>query len=172
MARGGDHSRELSVGEVVARSGVAASALHYYEVKGLIRSSRTSGNQRRYSGDTLRRLAFIRVSQRVGMPLGDIGHALALLPEKRTPTRGDWVRVSTAWRADLDDRIAQLQRLRDGLTDCIGCGCLSLEQCWLYNPDDALGVEAPGARRLPTYSGPGGDPLDPDLGDRTSEPAP
>jgi MerR family redox-sensitive transcriptional activator SoxR len=141
-------SLELTVGELSARSGVAISALHFYEAEGLIRSRRTSGNQRRYRRDTLRRVAFIRASQRVGIPLRQIGEALAQLGDDRTPTRADWARLSRAWRDDLDARISQLQRLRDGLTDCIGCGCLSIDRCILANPGDRLGREGPGPRRV------------------------
>ncbi|WP_394827714.1 redox-sensitive transcriptional activator SoxR [Pendulispora albinea] len=138
----------LSVGELATRSGVAVSALHFYESKGLLRSHRTRGNQRRYARDALRRVAFIRASQRVGIPLSTIQDALAKLPEGRTPTQEDWARLSAAWRDELDHRIEQLRRLRDNLTDCIGCGCLSLERCALANPHDVLGREGPGARRL------------------------
>jgi MerR family transcriptional regulator, redox-sensitive transcriptional activator SoxR len=139
---------ELTVGQLAERSGVAVSALHFYEAKGLISSRRTTGNQRRYARDTLRRVAFIRVSQRVGIPLRTIKEALGRLPAERTPTRADWARLSAAWRVDLDERIATLQRLRDSLTDCIGCGCLSLGQCKLANPDDVLASAGPGPRRL------------------------
>ena len=139
---------ELTVGQVAARSGVAVSALHFYEAKGLIRSRRTAGNQRRYARDVLRRVAFIRVSQRVGIPLKQIREALGRLPEERTPTRKDWERLSATWRSELDARIDQLQRLRDALTDCIGCGCLSLSRCRLSNPYDQLGEEGSGPRRL------------------------
>ncbi len=139
---------ELTVGELSARSGVAISALHFYEAQGLITSRRTSGNQRRYRRDTLRRVAFIRASQRVGIPLREIGEALARLGEDRTPNRHDWAQLSRAWRDDLDDRIARLQRLRDGLTECIGCGCLSIDRCRLANPNDLLAREGPGAPRL------------------------
>ncbi|MFY1679289.1 MULTISPECIES: redox-sensitive transcriptional activator SoxR [unclassified Streptomyces] len=140
--------RELAVGELSARSGVAASALHYYEREGLISSTRTSGNQRRYSRDTLRRVAFIRLSQTVGIPLATVRDVLGLLPDDRTPTREDWARISQCWNQDLDTRIRRLEDLRDRLTDCIGCGCMSLERCGLVNPDDALGARGPGARRL------------------------
>jgi MerR family redox-sensitive transcriptional activator SoxR len=143
-------AHELTVGQVAARSGVAVSALHFYEKKGLISSRRTAGNQRRYPRDVLRRVAFIRVSQRVGIPLNDIKEALADLPEERTPTPKDWARLSAAWRGELDARIEQLQRLRDDLTGCIGCGCLSLGHCRLANPADRLGAEGPGPRRLLT----------------------
>jgi MerR family transcriptional regulator, redox-sensitive transcriptional activator SoxR len=139
---------ELTVGELSARSGVAISALHFYEAQGLITSRRTSGNQRRYRRDTLRRVAFIRAAQRVGIPLREIGEALARLGEDRTPNRHDWARLSRAWRDDLDDRIARLQRLRDGLTECIGCGCLSIDRCRLANPNDLLARDGPGAPRL------------------------
>jgi MerR family transcriptional regulator, redox-sensitive transcriptional activator SoxR len=139
---------ELTVGDLAARSGVAVSALHFYERKGLITSRRTSGNQRRYRRETLRRVAFIRVSQRVGIPLADIGAALATLPGDRTPTAKDWRRISQAWHDDLDARIEQLSLLRDHLTDCIGCGCLSLRRCTLTNPHDELAEAGPGPRTL------------------------
>ena len=139
---------ELTPGELAARGGVAVSALHFYERQGLIRSRRTAGNQRRYPRETLRRVAFIRVSQRVGIPLAEIRAALETLPEGRTPGREDWARLSARWRDDLDGRIAQLERLRDDLTSCIGCGCLSLDRCALANPDDALAARGPGAHLL------------------------
>ncbi|MFI2201104.1 redox-sensitive transcriptional activator SoxR [Streptomyces sp. NPDC020192] len=138
--------QELSVGQLSARSGAAVSALHFYEAKGLISSRRTSGNQRRYHRDTLRRVAFIRAAQRVGIPLATIRDALAELPEERTPTREDWARLSETWRSELDERIKQLNRLRDHLTDCIGCGCLSLDSCVLSNPDDRFGEQRVGSR--------------------------
>jgi len=144
---------ELTVGQLSARSGAAVSALHFYESKGLIGSRRTSGNQRRYSRDTLRRVAFIRAAQRVGIPLATIREALAELPEERTPTREDWARLSEAWRSELDERIKQLNRLRDHLTDCIGCGCLSLESCVLSNPGDTFGERLTGSRLLPERPG-------------------
>ncbi|SDG20321.1 MerR family transcriptional regulator, redox-sensitive transcriptional activator SoxR [Sinosporangium album] len=143
-------TNELTVGELAARSGVAVSALHFYEAKGLISSRRTAGNQRRYARDTLRRVAFIRVSQRVGIPLKAIEAALATLPEGRTPTRKDWAVLSASWRTELDERIDQLLRLRDDLEDCIGCGCLSLSRCALANPQDVLSTEGPGPRRILT----------------------
>ncbi|MER7589011.1 redox-sensitive transcriptional activator SoxR [Micromonospora sp. NPDC127501] len=139
---------ELTVGQVADRSGVAISALHFYERKGLIRSTRTASNQRRYGRDTLRRVAFIRASQNVGISLTAIREALDQLPSERTPTPDDWARLSAAWRTELDARIAQLQALRDDLSDCIGCGCLSLRACHLTNPRDVLGREGAGARRL------------------------
>ena len=139
---------ELTPGELAARSGVAISALHFYERQGLIRSRRTAGNQRRYPRETLRRVAFVRVSQRVGIPLAEIRAALETLPEGRTPSREDWAKLSARWRADLDRRIEQLVRLRDDLTGCIGCGCLSLDRCALANPHDELGERGPGPRLL------------------------
>jgi len=141
-------SVELTPGQLAERSGVAVSTLHFYERQGLIRSRRTAGNQRRYPRETLRRVAFIRVSQRVGIPLAEIRAALDTLPEGRTPRRDDWARLSALWRTDLDRRIEQLIRLRDDLTNCIGCGCLSLDRCSLFNPGDALGEQGPGARLL------------------------
>lgn len=139
---------ELTVGQLSARSGAAVSALHFYESKGLISSRRTSGNQRRYHRDTLRRVAFVRAAQRVGIPLATVREALDSLPEERTPTREDWARLSETWRSELDERIKQLGRLRDHLTDCIGCGCLSLENCVLSNPDDVFGERLTGSRLL------------------------
>jgi MerR family redox-sensitive transcriptional activator SoxR len=139
--------QELSVGDVARRSGVAVSALHFYERKGLIRSLRTAGNQRRFSRDVLRRLAVIRVAQRVGMPLEAVANAFAALPENKTPTRAEWAKMSALWRGELDQRIEELLLLRDQLTDCIGCGCLSLKRCRLANPGDALGEQGDGAQR-------------------------
>lgn len=141
-------SGELSVGEVAARSGVAVSALHFYESKGLIDSRRSAGNQRRYGRDVLRRVAVIKAAQRAGVPLQRIAKALATLPGGRTPTSADWARLSAAWRAELDERIARLVRLRDDLDGCIGCGCLSLESCPLRNPGDLLSRQGPGPRLL------------------------
>lgn len=139
---------ELTVGEVAARSGVAVSALHFYEQHGLITSRRTPGNQRRYKRDVLRRLALIRVAQRAGVPLSEIAAALASLPEGRTPSREDWERMALVWREELDERIRRLQQIRDAFSDCIGCGCMSLDRCPLANPDDVLGQRGPGPRRL------------------------
>jgi MerR family redox-sensitive transcriptional activator SoxR len=138
----------LTVGQLAARSGVAVSALHFYERMGLIGSERTAGNQRRYRRDTLRRVALIRVAQRVGIPLAEIAAALNELPDGRTPTRRDWERLSSRWKDDLDDRIRRLQQLRDRFTDCIGCGCLSIDVCALSNPNDVLAEHGPGPRRL------------------------
>ncbi|WP_370330877.1 redox-sensitive transcriptional activator SoxR [Mycolicibacterium hippocampi] len=141
-------AQELTPGDMAVRSGVAVSALHFYEREGLIASRRTSGNQRRYSRDTLRRVAFIRMSQRLGIPLARIRDALSTLPTDRVPTSKDWARLSAGWREDLDQRIVHLQRLRDNLTGCIGCGCLSLKVCALANPGDSLAEHGPGAVRL------------------------
>ena len=141
-------THELTPGEMARRSGVAVSALHFYEREGLITCRRTSGNQRRYPRETLRRVAFIRMSQRLGIPLSRIRDALATLPADRVPTSKDWGRLSAGWRQDLDDRILHLQRLRDNLTGCIGCGCLSLKACRLANPSDVLADHGPGAVNL------------------------
>jgi MerR family redox-sensitive transcriptional activator SoxR len=141
-------SQPLTVGEVARRSGVAVSTLHFYEAKGLIASMRTTGNQRRYPREVLRRVAVIKAAQRVGVPLASIGEALATLPESRAPTTADWARLSARWRAELDERISKLTRLRDQLSDCIGCGCLSIKSCPLRNPSDKLGENGPGARLL------------------------
>lgn len=138
----------LSVGELARRSGVAVSTLHFYERRGMIRSVRTTGNQRRYPREVLRRVALIRVAQRVGIALADIDEALQTLPPDAMPTRADWQRLSQEWRANLDDRIEQLKRLRDTLDDCIGCGCLTIENCRLRNPADKLGQTGAGPRRL------------------------
>lgn len=138
----------LTIGELSARSGVAPSALRYYERLGLIHSHRTSGNQRRYEQAQLRRVAFIRIAAQVGLSLDEIRDALQSLPDARTPTRADWERLSRRWRRRLDDRIALLQGLRDDLTSCIGCGCLSLKSCRLSNPGDRLAEEGSGPRRL------------------------
>ena len=138
----------LTPGELANRSGVAISALHFYEREGLITSRRTSGNQRRYARDTLRRVAFTRMSQRLGIPLARVRSALATLPTDRVPTSKDWAKLSAGWRQELDDRILHLQRLRDNLAECIGCGCLSLRSCALFNPGDVLAEQGPGAVRL------------------------
>lgn len=140
--------KELTVGQLAARSGVAVSALHFYERQGLISSRRTSGNQRRYRRHMLRRVALIRVAQRVGIPLADIKAALAELPDGRTPNRQDWQRLSQQWQNELDERIHRLQQLRDEFSSCIGCGCLSIDMCGLANPGDDLATHGPGPRRL------------------------
>lgn len=139
---------ELTPGEMAHRSGVAVSALHFYEREGLIHSRRTSGNQRRYPRETLRRVAFIRMSQRLGIPLARIRDALSTLPTNRVPTSKDWARLSACWREDIDERILHLQRLRDNLAGCIGCGCLSLKTCQLANPGDIMAEHGPGAANL------------------------
>ncbi|MEU5263502.1 redox-sensitive transcriptional activator SoxR [Amycolatopsis sp. NPDC021455] len=146
---------DLTVGELSRRSGVPASALRFYEDEGLIHSRRTAGNQRRYRRDTLRRVTFVRMSQRVGMPLSKIREVLALLPDDRTPTRADWTRISQCWQEDLNARIRRLEQLRDQLDDCVGCGCMSLAKCRLANPGDRLGAEGPGPRRVADHRGEG-----------------
>lgn len=143
--RAGD---QLTIGEVAARSGVAVSAVRFYDEQGLVDSVRTPAGHRRYLRSTLRRIAFIRAAQQVGLSLADIQVALASLPGGRTPNRADWARLSRGFQARLDEQIASLERLRDGLTSCIGCGCLSLQRCRLYNPDDALAARGAGARLL------------------------
>ncbi len=133
---------ELTIGQVAARAGIAPSALRYYEEQGLVVAGRTAGGARRYPRSVLRRLAFIRAAQNVGLSLGEVRAALATLPEGRPPTARDWARLSRAWRDRLDEQIAALERLRDGLTSCIGCGCLSLTRCRLSNPRDVAGAAA------------------------------
>ncbi len=141
--------RELTPGEVAERAGVSVSALHFYEREGLITSRRTAGNQRRYHRDVLRRVAFVRVSQSLGISLAQVEQALSTLPRDSTPTKADWARLSARWRPQLDARIQQLESLRDQLDSCIGCGCLSLKSCSLYNSEDGLSATGPGPRRLP-----------------------
>ncbi|WP_439616134.1 redox-sensitive transcriptional activator SoxR [Shinella sp.] len=140
--------RELSVGEVAERSGVAVSTLHFYETKGLIRSQRNRGNQRRYPRSILRRVAVIKVAQRTGIPLSEIADALSVLPHDRPLTAQDWRKLSETWRSLLDERIARLTKLRNQLDGCIGCGCLSMQECPLRNPWDTLAAEGPGPRLL------------------------
>lgn len=142
--------KPLTVGEVAARSGVAVTALHFYESKGLIRSQRNAGNQRRYARAVLRRVALIKVAQRLGIPLAEIGEALKVLPDDRAPTAADWKVLSQQWQRELDKRINQLTLLRDRLNGCIGCGCLSMEACPLRNQGDVLGEQGPGAHFLDT----------------------
>jgi MerR family redox-sensitive transcriptional activator SoxR len=142
----------LTIGEVAKRSGVPHTALRFYEERGLIAAERTAGNQRKYARAVLRRLAFIRTAQRVGLSLEDIHDALATLPEGRSPTKTDWARLSNRWRGELDARIDAMQRLRDRLTACIGCGCLSLKSCHLRNRDDLMADLGPGAPRLKAAS--------------------
>ena len=139
---------ELSIGDVAARSGVAPSALRFYERRGLIASTRSDGNQRRYDRAVLRRVAFIQAGRAAGISLERIGAALTTLPSSRTPTRRDWERLSNRWRDDLDARIATLEALRERLTTCIGCGCLSIDKCKLLNPDDEAAALGSGAHYL------------------------
>ncbi|MGA2208422.1 MAG: redox-sensitive transcriptional activator SoxR [Acidimicrobiales bacterium] len=147
---------QLSIGEVAERSGVAPSALRYYESEGLIASVRSDGGQRRYPREMLRRVAFIRVAQRLGLSLEAIGDALSTLPDERTPTKADWARLSRSWRPLLDEQIAVLERLRADLDSCIGCGCLSLRKCALYNPADQAARYGSGPRYL--YGDPAAEP--------------
>lgn len=148
-----DRSDLLPIGEIARRAGLATSALRYYERQGLISAIRTSGGQRRYQRNMLRRLAFIRAAQSVGLSLQEIRTALDTLPAQRTPTTADWARLSRSWRSRLDDQIAGLTALRDGLTSCIGCGCLSLRRCKLSNPNDtAASVAAAWTRTLRVVS--------------------
>ena len=136
----------LSISEIARRSGVATSALRYYEERGLIRSERTAAGHRRYPRFVIRRVAFIVFAQRVGLTLDEVGAELAKLPENRVPDRSDWARLSSSWTARIDERIAELERLREGLDQCIGCGCLSLDRCKLANPEDRAGRRGPGPR--------------------------
>jgi MerR family redox-sensitive transcriptional activator SoxR len=148
------HEAMLTVGELAERGGVAVSALHYYESRGLVSAVRSAGNQRRYPRAALRRVAFIRAAQQLGIGLAEIAAALESLPQQRTPTKADWARLSSGWRAQLDARIAALQALRDRLDGCIGCGCLSLRACKLYNPGDECARAGSGAQRLPPVINP------------------
>jgi MerR family redox-sensitive transcriptional activator SoxR len=136
----------LTIGDVSRRSGVASSALRFYEERGLITSERAGSGHRRYPRPVLRRIAFIVFAQRIGLTLDEIGAELARLPADRAPTRRDWSRLSGGWTARIDQRIAELERLKDGLTECIGCGCLSLERCKLANPDDRAARQGSGPR--------------------------
>jgi MerR family transcriptional regulator, redox-sensitive transcriptional activator SoxR len=139
---------ELTIGGLSERTGVAPSALRFYEAEGLIHATRSAGGQRRYPRDTLRRVSFVRIAQQVGLSLEEIGDALSSLPENRTPNKRDWERLSRSWRPRIDAQIALLERLRDRLTGCIGCGCLSLRVCQLANPDDHAASHGPGPRWL------------------------
>lgn len=144
-----DRADRLPIGEVAARSGVSVATVRFYEERGLVESFRTTGNQRRYPRHVLRRIAVIRAGQRFGLSLTEIGLALESLPHDRPPTKRDWERLSRRWHAALTERIQALEKVRDGLTSCIGCGCLSLRTCPVYNPEDALSAEGVGARRWP-----------------------
>jgi MerR family transcriptional regulator, redox-sensitive transcriptional activator SoxR len=139
-------SELLTIGQVARRSGVATSALRFYEERGLIRSERNVGGHRRFSRPVIRRVAFIVFAQRVGLSLDEIAEELAKLPADRVPSRRDWSRLSRAWSARIDERIAELERLKAGLTECIGCGCLSLDRCQLANPGDRVAARGPGPR--------------------------
>lgn len=139
---------DLTIGALSERTGVAPSALRFYEAEGLIASTRTPGGQRRYRRDAIRRVSFVRIAQQVGLSLDEIREALSSLPRSRTPDRRDWERLSASWRPRLDERIAVLERLRDRLDGCIGCGCLSLSSCKLANPGDVAGRSGPGPRYL------------------------
>jgi MerR family transcriptional regulator, redox-sensitive transcriptional activator SoxR len=139
-------AESLTIGEIARRSGVATSALRFYEERGLIRSERTGVGHRRYQRSVIRRIAFIVFAQRIGLTLEEVGAELARLPENRVPRRSDWARLSSSWTARIDERIAELERLRDGLDQCIGCGCLSLDRCKLANPEDRAGRQGPGPR--------------------------
>jgi MerR family redox-sensitive transcriptional activator SoxR len=139
-------SQQLTIGELASRSGVAASALRYYEDRGLIRPERTTASHRRYARPVLRRVAFIVFAQRIGLSLAEIRAELEKLPGDRVPKRKDWARLSSSWQSRIDERIAELERLKAGLTDCIGCGCLSLDRCKLANPDDRAAGGGAGPR--------------------------
>jgi MerR family redox-sensitive transcriptional activator SoxR len=147
----------MTIGELSRRSGVSQSALRFYERKGLIRAERTGGNQRRYAGVTLRRVALIQAGKAAGIPLERIGAALDTLPDRRSPTKRDWARLSSSWRRELDERIATLEAVRTRLTTCIGCGCLSLKTCGLLNPDDEAARLGGGAHYLRRVSPHGRD---------------
>lgn len=148
MHNGLQTSDLLTIGDLAQRSGIASSAIRFYEAHGLVHSERTAGNQRRFRRSTLRRLAFIRSAQRVGLSLEEITASLATLPEGRTPTRSDWAQLSQDWRPRINEQIERLEKLRDKLDNCIGCGCLSLQRCGLHNPDDEASASGTGARYL------------------------
>ena len=134
----------LTIGQVSERTGVATSALRFYEDQGLIHSERNEGNQRRFHRDVLRRVSFIRIAQQVGLSLREIGDVMSSLPDNRTPDRRDWEAVASSWKPRLDAQIALIERMKDRITGCIGCGCLSMEACPMFNRDDELGAEGPG----------------------------
>jgi MerR family transcriptional regulator, redox-sensitive transcriptional activator SoxR len=143
-----EHEHDVTIGALSERTGVAPSALRYYEAEGLLHAQRSDGGQRRYTRDAIRRVSFIRVAQQVGLSLEEIRNALSSLPESRTPNQRDWERLSNSWRPRLDAQIVMLERLRDRLDGCIGCGCLTLKVCALYNPDDLAGARGAGPRYL------------------------
>jgi MerR family redox-sensitive transcriptional activator SoxR len=147
------HDSTLSIGDLAARTGPAVSAIRFYEIHGLVAPLRNAGGHRRYAHADLRRLSFAMIAQRLGFPLATIAAHLAKLPQDRAPTRADWARISTGFRADLDARIAALESLRDALDGCIGCGCLSLDRCAIWNPDDRAATSGPGPRHLMAPSG-------------------
>ncbi len=144
-----DKNDELPIGDIAARSGVSVPTVRFYEERGLIHSVRNAGNHRRYPRHTLRRIAVVRAGQRFGLSLTEIGEALATLPADHPPTQRDWARLSAAWHDALSERIEALTKVRDGLTDCIGCGCLSMTSCPIYNADDVRSADGPGAQRWP-----------------------
>lgn len=144
MATKQHQEARLSVGQVAKRCGIKVSALHFYEEKGLIRSWRNQGNQRRYKPDVLRRISVIKAAQKIGITLANIQQIFSQLPDQRTPDKDDWARLSKQWQQQLNQRIAYMEKLRDSLTGCIGCGCLSMKNCPLYNPDDILAQEGSG----------------------------
>lgn len=148
MPRALSHKDLIPIGEMARRTGLSVSAIRFYEGKGLIEPVRTSGNQRRFLRSDIRRVSFILIAQQLGLSLGEIDHLMASLPHGRTPTAKDWRAISQAIRATLDEKIAQLERTRDRLDGCIGCGCLSLERCAIYNPNDKLGDKGPGPRQI------------------------
>ncbi len=141
-----DISRRLTIGELAGRTGVATSALRFYEERGLIRSERNASGHRRYARPTARRVAFVVFAQKVGLTLEEIRAELDKLPTDRVPDKGDWGRLTRTWSGRIDERIRELERLKGGLTDCIGCGCLSLERCWILNPGDRAADRGPGPR--------------------------
>lgn len=143
-----EQEQELTIGALSRRTGVATSALRFYEEEGLLHATRSDGGQRRYPREAIRRVSFIRIAKEVGLSLEEVGEALASLPDERTPTQQDWQRLSTAWQPRIDHQIRVLERLRDRLSGCIGCGCLSLQVCRIVNPDDEVGERGPGPRHV------------------------
>ena len=143
----------LSIGEISQRTGVATSALRFYESTGLISSQRTAGNQRRFQRAVIRRVALIKAAQRAGVPLNEIGRAMSTLPADRAPARRDWERFSSLWKQDLEARITQLTKIKNDLGDCIGCGCLSIDSCALVNPDDELAGALVSTSKLESVTG-------------------
>ena len=150
--------RGLSIGDLAARTGLSVSAIRFYEERGLVHPDRNAGGQRRYERSDIRRLSFVMVAQKIGLTIGEIAEALSGLPDGRTPTKADWTKLSRKMQAGLNERIAMLERLRDKLDGCIGCGCLSMEVCALYNPEDAAGEGGPGPRFITTRERVPGDP--------------